>query len=74
MQEEAEKFRGRWDEEGGDDLWYRAVIDGLEGEGALVTFTDYGNSAYTQVEGLRDSNTPINDQGLLEEVEEDEWS
>ena len=65
----------RWDEEEGDGLWYKAVIDALEGERALVTFTDYGNSAYTQVEGLRDSNTPINDQGLLEEEEqEDEWS
>ena len=67
----------RWDEEGGDDLWYRAVIDGLEGERALVTFTEYGNSAYTQVGDLRDQDTHINDQGLLEEEEEeveDEWS
>ena len=64
----------RWDEDGGDGLWYRAVIDGLEGERATVTFTEYGNSAYTQVGDLRDHDTPINDQGLLEEEEEDEWS
>ena len=66
----------RWDEEGGDGLWYRAVIDGLEGERATVTFTEYGNSAYTQVGDLRDNDTPINDQGLLEEEGEgeDEWS
>ena len=36
-------------------------------------FTEYGNSAYTQVGDLRDHDTPINEQGLLEE-EEDEWS
>jgi len=74
----------RWEE---DDCWYEAVVDGVEAGHAVVTFTQYGNSAMCPVTDLRDKDTVIDDFGQIEEEnpensaakveaneEEDEWS
>ena len=61
----------QWEEDG---LWYRAVIDDIQGDTAAVTFTEYGNSAYTQVKQLMDPDTHINEDGLLGDQQDDDWS
>ena len=74
----------RWEE---DDCWYEAVVDGVEAGHAVVTFTQYGNSAMCPVTDLRDKDTVIDDFGQIDEEnpensaakveaneEEDEWS
>ena len=61
-----------WDEDG---RWYKAVIDGIEGDTAVVTFTEYGNSAYCQVDNIVDSNRLIDSDGqLVPEEVADEWN
>ena len=39
-----------------------------------MTFTEYGNSAYTQVKQLMDPDTHINEDGLLGDQQDDDWS
>ena len=51
-----------WDEDG---RWYRAVIDGVEGDTAVVTFTQYGNSAYCHVNNILDSNMVSDSDGQI---------
>ena len=48
----------RWEEDG---CWYMAVVDGVEGNTAVVTFSEFGNSAYCPVESLRDKSIKIGD-------------
>eukprot|EP00092_Neocalanus_flemingeri_P024912 GFUD01027017.1.p1 GENE.GFUD01027017.1~~GFUD01027017.1.p1 ORF type:complete len:747 (+),score=261.88 GFUD01027017.1:39-2243(+) len=71
--EEGDKCVARWEEDG---CWYLAVVEGVEGDTAVVTFTQYGNSAYCPVELLREEDTKIGADGQLE-VEEtgdaEEW-
>ena len=45
--------------------WYRAVIDGVEGDTAVVTFTQYGNSAYCHVNNILDSNMVSDSDGQI---------
>ena len=40
---------------------------GAEGDTAMVTFTEFGNSAYCPAENLRLKSTKIGDDGQLEE-------
>ena len=42
---------------------------------AVVTFTQFGNSAFCPVELLKDKDTKISDDGQLEveDVDGDEW-
>ena len=70
---EGEECVALWTEDG---LWYKAVIDGIEGNTAVVTFTEYGNSAYCDLDNLREPGTVIGEDGQLVEnkTEEDEWS
>ena len=70
---EGEECVALWTEDG---LWYKAVIDGIEGNTAVVTFTEYGNSAYCDLDNLREPETVIGEDGQLVEnkTEEDEWS
>ena len=70
---EGEECVAQWTEDG---LWYKAVIDGIEGNTAVVTFTEYGNSAYCDLDNLREPETVIGEDGQLVEnkTEEDEWS
>ena len=70
---EGEECVALWTE---DSLWYKAVIDGIEGNTAVVTFTEYGNSAYCDLDNLREPETVIGEDGQLVEnkTEEDEWS
>ena len=68
---EGDQCVAQWDEDG---LWYKAVIDTIEVDRAVVTFTEYGNSAYAQLAQLRDYDTPITEHGLLEDQQDDEWS
>ena len=71
---EGEECVALWTEDGN---WYKAVIDGIEGNTAVVTFTEYGNSAYCSLDNLREPGTVIDEDGQLvenKEEEEDEWS
>ena len=70
---EGEECVALWTE---DSLWYKAVIDGIEGNTAVVTFTEYGYSAYCDLDSLREPETVIGEDGQLVEsnTEEDEWS
>ena len=71
---EGEECVALWTE---DNNWYKAVIDGIEGNTAVVTFTEYGNSAYCGLENLREPGTIIGEDGQLVENkgdEEEEWS
>ena len=70
---EGEECVALWTEDG---LWYKAVIDGIEGNTAVVTFTEYDNSAYCDLDNLREPGTVIGEDGQLVEnkTEEDEWS
>ena len=71
---EGEECVALWTEDGN---WYKAVIDGIEGNTAVVTFTEYGNSAYCGVDNLREPGTVIGEDWQLVEnkgVEEEEWS
>ena len=45
----------KWSSEGGDNCWYRARIEGQDGEWNNVVFLDYGNSALVNVDALLDS-------------------
>jgi len=69
---EGDECVARWDE---DSCWYEAVVDGVEGDMAVVTFTQFGNSAFCPVELLKDKDTKIGDDGQLEveDVVGDEW-
>ena len=72
---EGEECVALWTEDGN---WYKAVIDRIEGNTAVVTFTEYGNSAYCGLDNLREAGTVIGEDGQLvenkEEEEEEEWS
>ena len=57
-----------WDEDG---LWYRAVVEGVEGDTAVVTFTDYGNSAYCHIKNIVDKGRQITEDGQLVDGEGD---
>jgi len=67
----------KWDEDG---CWYKAVIEGIEDDTAVVTFTEYGNSAYCNLVNILDFNTQIDEEGQLKlnPVEtndvDDDWS
>ena len=67
----------KWDEDG---CWYKAVIEGIEDDTAMVTFTEYGNSAYCNLVNILDFNTQIDEEGQLKlnPVEtndvDDDWS
>jgi len=52
----------KWDEDG---CWYKAVIEGIEDDTAVVTFTEYGNSAYCNFENILDFDTQIGEDGQL---------
>ena len=65
---EGEECVALWSEDG---MWYKAVIDGVEGNTAVVTFTEYGNSAYCDLDNLREPGTLIGEDGQL--VEEQGW-
>ena len=60
----------RWEEDG---CWYVAVVDGVEGDTAAVTFTEFGISAKCSVENLRVKSTKIVDDGQLEEEDDGDW-
>ena len=47
---EGDECIAKWEEDG---CWYRAVFEGVEGDTAVVTFIQYGNSAYCPIEFLR---------------------
>lgn len=71
---EGEECVALWTE---DDNWYKAVIDGIEGNDAVVTFTEYGNSAICSLDNLREPGTVIGADGQLvenKEEEEEEWN
>ena len=71
---EGEECVALWTEDGN---WYKAVIDGIEGNTAVVTFTEYGNSAYCDLDNLREPGAVIGEDGQLVENkgdEEEEWS
>ena len=76
---EGKECVARWAEDG---CWYRAVVDGVEGDTAVVTFTQYGNSDYCRLEDLRPADTELGQDGQLVVPEQDretgdedeEWS
>ena len=57
----------RWEE---DSCWY---VAGVEGDTAVVTFAEFGISAYCSVENLRVKSTKIVDVGQLEEEDDGDW-
>ena len=65
---EGEECVARWAEDG---CWYRAVVDGVEGDTAVVTFTQYGNSDYCRLEDLRPADTELGEDGQLVVPEQD---
>ena len=69
---EGDECIARWEEDG---CWYKSVVEGVTEGTAVVTFLDFGNSAYCSVELLKDKDTNIGDDGQLEveEPQEEEW-
>ena len=49
-----------------DLCWYRSEITKIEpGNKVLVTFIDYGNTGYTNLESLKPHGTEIDEEGQL---------
>ena len=69
---EGDECVAKWEDDG---CWYKAIVEAVEGDTAVVTFTQYGNSAYCSVELLKDKNTKISSDGQLEieECYDGEW-